>query len=178
MAGRRKKQARAVVDLAAPTPEQFERGAYERATLAYRRVPVIETLRTTGKLNQRQFDGLARYRDIGIKCERSEIMDSCQRLLHVAGNDGDGPSHSSVRALIELGWLERELRALRDIARAIAIEDMTVSAWAMKIGGSVMRERTVHGATIRTYEPRRKFMDSAMIEIRSAGDWLADAIGA
>lgn len=162
-----------------PTDEQAERYEYERHTLAYRRVAVIDTLRTTGKLTQRQFDGLARYRDIGLKCERSEIMDSCARLLHVAGHDAGGMSPSTMRAMSELGWLERELGSLRPIARAICIDDMTVSEWAMCDGGSVMRERDGRGSSvIRWFEPRRKYLQAAMLEIQMAGERLASAIGA
>jgi len=181
MAKGRKRKAgkRDVVDIIGPTDQQMEHYDYERATLAYRRVPVIVTLADQGKLSQRQFDGLSRYRDIGIKCERSEIMDSCQRLLHVPGGDGDGPSLSTMRAYQELGWLEREMGALVDIARAICIEDMTLSQWAIRQGGSVMREKEGSARKIiRWFEPRRAAHKMALMDIRMAGERLAAAIGA
>lgn len=179
MAKARKKKQAVVSGIMGPTDEQFGRAGYERASLAYRRIAVIRTLHTTGKLSDRQYDGLSRYRDIGIKCERSDIMDSCQRLLHIAGGMSDGPAPSTLRALTELGWLERELGSLSDIARAIAIDDVTVSEWAMRHGGSVMREREGPARKIiRWFEPRRKLLASAMLDIRMAGERLAAAIGA
>ena len=176
---RKKKQAAVKIDLAAPTTEQFGQHDYERAMLAYRRVSVIDTMHRAGKLTERQFNGLSRYRDIGLKCERSEIMDSCQRLLNVAGGGSDGPSPALLRAASELGWLERELGSLRAIARAVCIDDVTVSQWAMQQSGSVMREREGRGlAMIRWFEPRRTAMKTAMVDIRMAGERLAAAIGA
>lgn len=178
---RRKANAKAkvAIDIIGPTDQQHEQYHYERALLAYRRVAVITTLHRGGKLSERQFNALSRYRDIGLKCERSEIMDSCARLLHVAGHDAGGMSPSTLRAMSELGWLERELGSLRPIARAICIDDMTVSEWAMRDGGSVMRERDGRGSSvIRWFEPRRKYLQAAMLEIQMAGERLASAIGA
>lgn len=178
MAKRKKKKLEAI-DLMGPTDEQQEHFSYERATLAYRRVPVIVTLASKGTLTQRQFDALSRYRDIGLKCEQSSIMDSCQRLLHIAGGGKDGMSPATLRAYQELGWLEQELGQLVDIARAICIDDVSLSQWAMNKAGSVMREREGVGRKIiRWFEPRAKALKDATMEIRMAGERLAAAIDA
>ena len=177
--GRKRKKDIPAMDVIRPTPEQQDKARYESALMAYRRVPVIDTLAGTGIVTPRQFNGLARYRDIGIKCERSEIMDSCQRLLHIAGGGIEGPSISTIRAMQELRWLEQELGSLLDIARAVCIEDVSLSQWAIEKGGSVMRTREKDGRKVVTwFEPRRKAHDIAKLEIRMAGERLAAAIGA
>lgn len=177
----KRKAKKLPLDIIGPTPEQAQHYDYERAALAYRRIATIDTLLSRGTLSQRQYDGLRRYRDVGVKCDRSEIMDSTARLLHVAGtSNDDGPSASYVRALQDLGWLERELGQLVDIARAIAIEDRTLSEWAMREGGSVMRSETNDktGKVVIWFEPRKKMLKIAQMDIRMAGERLAAAIGA
>jgi hypothetical protein len=175
MAKRKKKPA--PVTVIEPTEEQFATGTFERAGLAYRRKPVIDTLFDTGKINRRQFDGLARYRDIAIAEDRSPMRDSLDKALHGRSN-GNGHPPALVRVAVELGRLERELGSLRAIARAVAVDDVTVSQWAMQQSGSVMRTKEIGRTIVKWFEPRRKFHEAAMIEIRFAGDRLAAAIGA
>ena len=175
-AKRKRKDAPARIDYAAPTPEQFAHGSYEHHTIAYRRIPVIVTLATTGKLSDRQFSGLCRYRDIGLKCDFSPIRDSCD--FSPRGAPGDGYSPSMIAAQQEFGWLERELGSLQPIAYAIALGDVTPAQWAMRHSGSVMREKPGIGAKIiRWFEPRRAAHKRAMMDIRMAGERLAAAIG-
>lgn len=164
-ATKRKPETVAVIE---PTPEQQAKGVFVRLGMGYRRIPVIDTMAQTGKLSRRQFDGLARYRDVAIAEERSFIEDSVGKMMRGACGGGDGiPSPASIRTAIEMGRLERELGALRDIARAVAVEDVTVSQWAATKGGT-----TTDG------QPKRDWLKSSMMEIQMAGERLAAAIGA
>lgn len=175
MAKGRKKAKPAPLSYAEPTPEQFAAGTFERAGLKYIRVPVIITLANTGKISQRQFNGLSRYRDVAIAADRSEIR--CPMDFSVRG-DGGGLPHYGVRMNIELGYLERELGSLADIARAVAVNDMTPSQWAIHKAGSVMRVREVGRRVLTLFEPRREAYKIALVDIRFAGERLAAAIGA
>lgn len=161
-----------------PTAELLATGKFERALMAHRRVPVIVTLADTGRLSERQFKGLARYRDVAIADDRSLIKDSVGKMMEGTGGEGLGLPPSAIRTAIELGYLERELGSLRAIARAIAVDDITLSAWAMQQGGSVMRERMERKKVITWFEPRKRAAKIALVDIRMAGERLAAAINA
>ncbi len=169
-----------------PPVEQLDKGEFvqggnlataanERAGLAYRRTPVIKTLLATGKLSQRQFNGLSRYADIANLADRSELR-SCIDFS-VRGN-GDGFDPFGVRTNIELGRLERALGALQPIAHAVAVRDVTLAQWAIQRAGSVMRDKSLGQRIVTWFEPRRKAANIAMVEIRMAGERLAAEIGA
>lgn len=162
---KRKKRVDPIV-IAGPTPEQETKGTFSRLTIAYRRIPVIDTMMQSGKLSPRQFSGLARYRDVAIAEERSPMRDSLDKALH-GRSSGTGIPLSAMRTQIELGRLENALGSLYAIARAIAVDDMTASQWAASKGGS-----NDDGS------PRRSALNTAMIEIKMAGERLAAAIGA
>lgn len=162
------------IQIETATPEQLDKGDFRRIGMHYRRVPVIETLYGECKLTSRQFNGLARYRDVAVAEERSPIEDSVGKLLrNCVGGGGDG-SDFALRIAIELGRLERALGSLRDVARAIAVEDMTLSAWAMKRHGSHER---IRGNVVK-FEPSKAAFNEAWMDIRMAGERLAAEIGA
>lgn len=155
------------IQIAEPTPEQMSKGTFQRLTMAYRRIPVIDTMAQSGKLSQRQFSGLCRYRDVAIAEERSYIEDSVGKMMRGACGGGEGQSPASIRTAIELGRLEDALGSLRDIARAIAVDDVTVSQWAAEKGG-----------TQPNGQANRVWLETGMMDIRMAGERLAAAIGA
>ena len=172
----------AVQQFDAPPPEQLAKGEFaqggklatgtnDRAGLAYRRVPVIDTLRAEHKLTQRQYDGLSRYRTVAVDADRSPIP-SC--IDFSVRGSGEGLPHFGVRINIELGRLEGELHNLVHIARAVAVEDETLSAWAVRHSGGKERLR---GAVV-AIEPSAKAYKRAWMDLRFAGDLLAAAIGA
>ena len=171
----RKRKAKAVVDAYdGPTPEQVANGEFHRELVTYRRTPVIRTMLASGKISQRQFNGLSRYADIANLADRSELR-SCIDFS-VRGN-GDGFDPFGIRTNIELGRLERALGALQPIAHAVAVRDVTLAQWAMHRAGSVMRERTQGMKVITWFEPRRTAAKIALVDIRFAGDRLAAEIG-
>ena len=162
------------IQIETATPEQQGKGEFRRIGMHYRRVPVIETLYAEHKLTSRQFNGLARYNDVAVAEESSPIEDSVGKLLrNCVGGGGDG-SDFALRITIELGRLERALGSLRDVARAIAVEDMTLSDWAMKRHGSHER---IRGNVVK-FEPSKAAFKEAWMDIRMAGERLAAEIGA
>ena len=171
-----KRKAKPAPQIIAPTDEQIPH--FERALLAYKRVIAIARLRKAGTLSQRQYDALSRYRDIATAEDRSYTRDSLDRALHGRSN-GLGLPPACLRSAHELRWLEGELGALRPIARAIAVDDLSVSQWAMLQAGAVQREKQGVGKKIITwFEPRRTAQKQATDQIRKAGERLAAAIGA
>lgn len=162
------------VVIAGPTPEQVSKGTFQRAGIAYRRVPVIDTLFSEHKLTMRQFKALARYRDVAIADERSPLRDSLDKAEHGAGGAGEHLPPSALRTAIELGRLERALGSLRDVARAIAVDDMTLTAWAAQRYGS----RAIERKGVVQFEPKGAAVNIAWVDIRMAGERLASEIGA
>ena len=171
---RKKRKAPEPVVIATATPEQLAKGEYRRQGIAYRRVPVIEVLYTDSQITTRQFSGLARYRDVAVAADRSEIEDSVGKLLRNCVGGGEGGGDFALRTAIELGRLERALGSLRDVARAIAVDDMTISQWAMQQHGSLEKDRK----GVISFEPTKKAFKIAWMDIRMAGERLAAEIGA
>jgi hypothetical protein len=154
--------------IAEPTPEQQAHGAFHRVGMAYRRIPVIDTMAQCKKLTARQFNGLARYRDVAIAEERSLIEDSVGKMMRGALGGGEvGKSPNMIRTAAEMQRLEAALGSLRDIARAVAVDDVTVSQWATNRGG-----------TTSDGKPKRGWLKDGMKFIQDAGDKLAGAVGA
>jgi hypothetical protein len=169
---KRKKRADPIAE---PTPEQFGKGAFSRNTMAYRRIPVIDTMVSTGKLSARQFNGLSRYRDIAAAHERSPMRDSLDKALH--GREGNGNAGAMVHMALhsELKYFRSALGALAPIAHAIAFEDETLAQWAIrKWGGREKRD----GNVIYIAPRARNYYADTLREIRQAGDLLAKAIKA
>jgi hypothetical protein len=170
MAGaRRKKKPQPLAEM--PTPEQLAQGTWRRTGMAYRRTPVIDTLFAEHKITQRQFDGLKRYRDVAIADERSPIRDSLDMTPRGIGSD---IPPSAVRVAIELARLERALGSLTDVARAIAVDDRTLSQYAASQHGAAPVKRR---GVVR-FEPTKFAYDRALLDIRMAGIRIAAEIGA
>lgn len=175
--------------------------ATERAGLAYRRKPVIDVLRDEHKLTQRQYDGLARYRTVALVAERSELKSCIDFSVTGSGEDRLHYGIRQSKQLDELelalkrerrdqlekrllanrrntdivhGKFERELRNLLPIARAVAVEDETLTAWAVRQSGGKERLR----GAVTAIEPTPAAFKDAWMDIRMAGEWLAAAIGA
>lgn len=174
MSGRKPKRKTPAITIAEPTPEQIGKGDFTRVGMSYRRTPVIEKLYEEHKLTSRQFNGLARYRDVAIAEDSSPIEDSVGKMMRGACGGGEGLSPFHVRVAIELGRLERALGSLRDVARAIAVDDMTISDFAMSQNGAL---EIVRQGVIK-FEPSRKAFKFAWMDIRMAGERLAAEIGA
>lgn len=151
--GKAKRKAKPARDTRiAPTPEAQAHGNYTSAGMAYRRVPMIDTLRDTGRLTDDQHRRLMHYRDQDAVAEAS-LTKSCLDF-RIGGGGGVMPMSAAVlSANLEVGRIERELGTLRGIARSVAIDDWSLSRWCCERYGS--RER---------YDGKGKFV--AMVPLR------------
>lgn len=168
---KRKKKTRRPIEFVRPTGERETYSEFRSAGPAVKVIEPIETLHSTGKLTARQFKGLARYADVASAAQRSEIK--CNIDFSIPGN-GEGLPHFGVRMRSELEWLENSLGPLKAIAFAVCVDLKSVSQWAMEQTGAKQRWR----GPVTWFEPRRRALNEAMEDIQSAGDRLANAIGA
>lgn len=156
-------------DSVKPTAERTNHNLFQSAGMANKVVPPIDTLLTKGTINQRQADALRRYGDVATAAERSEIKCNIDFSVY---ETGEGLPHFGVRMNIELGYLERELGSLRDIAHAVCVMEKPLTTWAMEQGGSIARDRS----GVVYFEPTKHAMKIATVDIRTAGDRLASAL--
>lgn len=182
-----KKPKPALAALAEPTPEQFAAGKFkqgghwataqnERAGLAHRRVPVIDTLWDAGKLTEAEYSALAYYRDQASRAEddvcQSGPLDPEKIMGGGSGSNQAGGFLPATLAwspaIVETGRLERDLGSLLDIARAIAVDDVSLSQWCIaKHGG---RERYDGKGRFVAIVPinEKRHMEIARMELRMA----------
>lgn len=133
--GKRKKKP-ATDDRIAPTPEQMARGDYHSVGMAYKRVPVIETMLTRGQITDREFVLLDYYRQQASLADRSPLK-SCIDFS-VTGGDSH-PSAALTSALLETARIERDMGSVWPIARAVAVDDVSLTEWCIRVHGG--RER-------------------------------------
>lgn len=120
----------------APPSEQI--GSFETAGMAYRRVPVIDTMLARGQLCDDEHRRLRHYRDQEALAGASPVR-SCLDV-GVGGGGGDIPMTAAVlSAQLAVARIEKDLGSLSDIARAVAIDDLSLSQWCCRKHGS--RER-------------------------------------
>lgn len=156
-----------------PTEAREAHNDFVGAGAAVRVVPVIETMLKQGHLTQAEYDALNHYREQAHKAE-----DDCARSGTLAPErmmGGDrGPCGSQIPvgvllatpAIIECARLERELGSLLDIARAVAVDDVTLTRWAIKVSGGVEVRREGRVTEMKPRDPRA--MDMARMELRFA----------
>lgn len=165
-------------DGALPAREQL--GAFDetwqvsdgKRARAYCRKPVIRTLLADGTLDPRRYKLLAYYADQAALAERSPVRSCCD----TSPRGGHGPGVAILSAQIETGRIERGLGALRDIARAIAVDNLSLSQWCVhRYGG---RERYGKGGKFVAIVPvnERKHMEIARLELRMAADRITTGI--
>ena len=149
-----------------PTEEAEQHGTFVSAGMRFRRVPVIETMLERKQLTHEEYRRLAHYRDQASLAERSPVK-SC--LDQGTGGSGDiGPTAAITSAILTTARIERDLGSLADIARAVAVEDKSLSQWCVdKFGG---RERYGPGGKFVAVVPIREkeHMKIAAMEIRMA----------
>lgn len=129
-----------------PTAEQMARAEYvengERKAgfhsvgMAYKRVPVIDTMLSRGQLNEREYIALSYYRDQASLADRSPLK-SCIDFS-VKGGDNH-PSAALASAMLETSRMENDMGSVWPIARAVAVDDVSLTEWCIKEYGG--RER-------------------------------------
>ncbi len=173
-ARKRRKTNNPVAQYVRPTEAREAHNDFQTAGMAYRVVPVIDSLLKAHKIAQSEYDALAYYREQAHKAE-----DDCatcgtlapQRMMGGERRAGDSRIPASLYAmpaLLECARIERELGQLRDIARAIAVDDLTLSRWCIaKHGG---RERYDGAGKFVAMVPiaERENMRTALLELRFA----------
>lgn len=131
-----RKQKPKTDDRTPPTAEQMARADFHSAGMAYKRVAVIDTMLTRGQLTDREYVALAYYRDQASLADRSPLK-SCIDFS-VTGGDS-APSAALTSALLETARMERDMGSVWPIARAIAVDDQSITEWCIKQHGG--RER-------------------------------------
>lgn len=146
--------------------EALRSSARERMGKARKIVPPIETLHEAGKLTDDEYKALAYYADQATLAERSPLKDSLNRER--AGGTGDMYSATVVSAMLETARIERDLGALRDIAHAVAVNEMTLAKWCIERHGG--RERYGPCGKFIAIVPQREKanMAIALLELRMA----------
>lgn len=122
-------------ELATPTPERLQHDAFQRAGIAYRVKPPIVCLHDAGKLSDAQFAALHRFAEVGSKAG----FDRSRSCLDHSPRGGGDIAPSVLRARIEYGQMERALGSLADIADAVCIEGLSLTAWCIRTHGAVQR---------------------------------------
>lgn len=165
MAKARKKRARVETEERhGPTPEQFAQGQFRKPLITHIRVPVIDTLAERGDLTNAEHAALNYYRDQAGLADRSPLKSNLDRSVGA----GHGPGVSIISAAIETGRIERDLGSLREIARAVAVDDVSLTQWCIaKHGG---RERYNGSGKVVAIVPvsERRHMRTALLELKFA----------
>lgn len=147
---RKNKAADVVARFIRPTEAREAHNDFQSAGPAVRVVPVIDTLLKQKRLSQAEYDALNHYRTQAHQAEddiaQSGTLDP-QRMMGGGGcfsGAGKIPAHLLrwSPAIEECGRLERELGSLLDIARAVAVEDVTLTRWAIQQGGGIEAKRS------------------------------------
>lgn len=164
---KRKKKQDAVRDTRlGPTSEQARHASYVSAGMAHRRVPMIDQMLKRDQITHQEYAALAHYRDQASLAESSPVKSCLDRSIR-AGN-GNGPSAAVISAMLETSRIERDLGSLLDIARAVAVDDKSLSQWCIdKHGG---RERYNGSGEFVAMVPvnEKQHMAMARMELRMA----------
>lgn len=176
---RKKNRADMVAQFLRPTPQREAHNDFRRAGIVFRVVPVIDTLLKAGKLDQAEYDALEYYREQAQKAE--DDMARCGTLAPermMGGSQGTGGSRIPVGmlatpAIIECGRIERDLGELRTIARAIAVDDWSLTRWCIEKHGG--RERRDDKGKFLAVVPvaEKRVMELARLDLRMAARRIA-----
>ncbi len=147
-----------------PTPEREAKGSFRSMGMARRLVPVIDTLRNQGMLSEAEWDALNYYRDQASLADKSPVRSCCDN----SPRGGGGPGVTIISAMLETGRIERDLGQLVDIARAVAVDDVSLAQWCVEKHGG--RERYGKKGQIIAIVPVREKHNIALarMELRMA----------
>lgn len=176
MAAKRNRKLRAIDQRVGPTAEQKRLADYVSVGMAHRRVPAIETLRARGMLNEVEYGNLAFYRDQVSLAERA-LTKSCLNIVigMAPGRAGSerGPSAATVSARLTVERIERTLGSLLEIARAVAVEDMSLSQWCVAKHGGREKFGADGGFVAVVPLAEKRVMAEAKIELKMAAGRIA-----
>jgi hypothetical protein len=166
------------VDAISPTAEQSARGSYElgdvvdsagggtrRIGKAYRRVRMVEQLQLKGYITAEEAKALRHYRHHADMADRSPVRDS---LNQQRGGSGNGPGGELLNAVRLVGACESAAGTCHRILRAVVVDDLSLTEWAMQVGGARDDCRMVRGERVCTVRPKVDALDAARQDIRIA----------
>lgn len=179
MARNSKRSRKPQPDVEQPTPEQMGAGEFRledthdklaggrQITIgkAYRRRPMIDVLADQGLFSESEHKALKHYRHHADLAERSLIKDSLNKTI--SGGDGC-PSKTLLYAIRVRDDCERAAQSLRDILRAIVVEDISLSQWAISRAGAIEDCVEKNGSRVCRLKPRQKALAIAKLEIQMA----------
>lgn len=153
-----------------PTDERLKGRETRREGMATRLVPVIDTMLKRDQITPQEHLLLSYYRSQALLADRSEVK-SC---LDFSVKGGDmGPPAAITSAILETARIERDLGSLRQIARAVAVEDKTLTQWCIDQYGC--RERYDGNGKFVALVPVNevKAVQMAKMELRTAARRIA-----
>lgn len=171
-------------EIAEPTPEQMRHGSYavqdvvdklpggKQISLgkAYRKHRMLEKLARQGLFSEAEAKALRHYQHHADTAERSPVRDSLNKQR---GGSGTGPTVEYLNACRVRDDCERAAGQLADILRAVIIDDLSLSDWAIQRFGGVDKFYVRKGpknTTIKVHEIRAKeeALKQAKVDIRMA----------
>jgi hypothetical protein len=165
--GRVKKKKRgktvAALHIVRPTEEREGMNAFRSAGMARKLVPEIDRLHEQGHLTDHEHRALHHYRDQASLADRSPTR-SC---LDFSPKGGHGPGVAITSALLETGRIERELGQLWKLARAVAVDDMSLTQWCIGRYGAREKLRDGKVVALAPLGPNRA-VEMARLELRMA----------
>jgi len=161
-AGRKRKQGKRATPRDDVTLERQQHNEFVSAGMARRVKPVIESLHEAGQLTQAEYDALLYYRQQAGLADKSPVRSCCD----MSPRGGHGPGVSILSAQIETGRMERDMGQLWTLARAVAVDDWSLTRWCIeKHGGREKGGRVVVRGSDETVKLR---MGIARMELRHA----------
>jgi hypothetical protein len=150
-----------------PTEQREAHNDFRNDGMARRTVPMIETLKDAGKITADQYARFAYYRDQASIADRSPVKSGIDFSI---GGNGHGPGVAIMSAELETGRMERDMGQLWRIARAIAVNDYSLTRWCVQEYGG--RERyDKDGRFIAMVPVREKAsLALALLELRHAAN--------
>ena len=146
------------------TAERAARNEFVSQGMARKLVPVIDTLRNGGFLSVKEWEALDYYRQQASLADKSPVR-SC---IDNSPRGGSGPGVTITSAMIETGRIERDLGQLWDIARAVAVDDVSLAQWCISKHGG--RERYDSDGKFVAIVPicEKRHVEMARMELRMA----------
>jgi hypothetical protein len=185
---RKRNTARRAPQIAGPTPERLVHGGIELVDVvdkqsngrtivigkANRFVPMIDTLKRQEVISPAEHKALAHYRHHADLADKSPTKDSLNRQRF--GGSGNGPTHEILHAQRVRDLCEGAAGSLRDILRAVVIEDQSLSQWAIQRFGGKEQTRQRGAKTETTVEPSRLSVSMCKLELRAAARRVQEAL--
>ncbi len=172
------------LDAIPPTFEQTAHADYEEAPVtdkgqvvgrSYRKIRQLEALLKAKVIREEDAPYVHQYRHFADLVDRSPLKDSLNRTIRGAGEVADVPA-AVVHAKQMIALCEAQAGALRDILRAVIVDDTSLREWAIWTHGAIDDCRIINGAKVCSIRPRQLAVDIARLEIMTACGFVRDAL--